>query len=88
MIALFIGILLVAFGVYAVLPIDSVGFLNWSQEVLAFLKGGVPILAFLIGLISFFIGIADIKDKVEAKREEKEEEEEEKAEGEESPTEK
>ena len=88
MIALFIGILLVAFGVYAVLPIDSVGFLNWSQEVLAFLKGGVPILAFLIGLISFFIGIADIKDKVEAKREEKEEKEEEKAEGEESPTEK
>jgi hypothetical protein len=75
MIALLIGILLVAFGVYAVLPIDSVGFLNWSQEVLAFLKGGVPILAFLIGLISFFIGIADIKDKIEAKREEKEEEE-------------
>ena len=88
MIALFIGILLVAFGVYAVLPIESVGFLNWSQEVLAFLKGGVPILAFLIGLISFFIGIADIKDKVEAKREEKEEEAEEKAEGKESPTEK
>ena len=74
MIALLIGILLVAFGVYAVLPIDSAGFLNWSREVLTFLKGGVPILAFLIGLISFFIGIADIKDKIEAKREEKEEE--------------
>ena len=76
MIALLIGILLVAFGVYAVLPIDSTGFLNWSQEVLAFLKGGAPILAFLIGLISFFIGIADIKDKIEAKKEEQEEQDE------------
>ena len=76
MIALLIGILLVAFGVYAVLPIGSAGFLNWSQEVLAFLKGGAPILAFLIGLISFFIGIADIKDKIEAKKEEQEEQEE------------
>ena len=90
MIALLIGILLVAFGVYAVLPIDSAGFLNWSREVLAFLKGGAPILAFLIGLISFFIGIADIKDKVEAKREEKEEEKEEEGEEKEkeTPTEK
>jgi hypothetical protein len=27
----------------------------------------------LIGLVSFFVGIADIKDKIEAKREEEEE---------------
>jgi hypothetical protein len=32
-------------------------------------------MAFLIGLISFFIGIADIKDKIEAKKEEKEDKE-------------
>ena len=76
MIALLIGIILVLFGVYSVLPINSPGFLNWSQEVLAFLRGGVPIVAFLIGLIAFFIGIADIKDKIEAKKEEKEEKEE------------
>ena len=76
MIALLIGIILVAFGVYAILPIDMTGFLDWSKEVLMFLKGGVPILALLIGLISFFIGIADIKDKIEAKKEEKEKEEE------------
>ena len=62
MIALLIGILLVLFGVYAVLPLNTPGFLNWSQDVIAFLRGGVPILAFLIGLIAFFIGIADIKD--------------------------
>ena len=78
MIALLIGILLVLFGVYAVLPLNTPGFLNWSQDVIAFLRGGVPIMAFLIGLIAFFIGIADIKDKIEAKKEEIEEEEEKK----------
>jgi len=80
MIALLIGLILVLFGVYSVLPINSPGFLNWSQEVLAFLRGGVPIVAFLIGIVAFFIGIADIKDKIEAKKEEKEEAEQEKKE--------
>ena len=80
MIALLIGILLVLFGVYAVLPLNTPGFLNWSQDVIAFLRGGVPILAFLIGLVAFFIGIADIRDKIEAKKEEIEEEESEKKE--------
>ena len=80
MIALLFGILLVLFGVYAVLPIDAPGFLNWSRDVLIFLRGGVPIVAFLIGIIAFFIGIADIKDKIEAKKEQAEEEQEEKKE--------
>jgi len=70
MIALLIGIVLLLFGVYAVLPLGR-GFIDWSQEVLAFLKGGAPILALFIGLISLFIGIADIKDRIEAKKEEK-----------------
>ncbi len=72
MIALFIGILLLLFGVYAVLPFGA-GFIDWSGEVIAFLKGAAPILALLIGLISVFIGVADIKDKIEAKKEEAEE---------------
>jgi hypothetical protein len=75
MVALLVGILLVLFGVYAVLPLDSPGFINWSREVVLFLKGGAPIAALLIGLVSFFIGIADIKDKIEAKKEEREEQE-------------
>jgi hypothetical protein len=70
MVALLVGILLVLFGVYSVLPIDSPGFLDWSREVVQFLKGAAPIMAFLVGLISFFIGIADIKDKIEARKEE------------------
>ena len=54
------------FTVFAVLP----GFpLNWGAEVIAFLKGGAPVLAALIGLICLFIGAADIKDKKEAKKE-------------------
>jgi hypothetical protein len=71
MIALIIGILLIAFGVWAVLPADVLFGLNWGSNVIEFLKGGGPILGFLIGIIAFFIGIADIKDKIDAKKEEK-----------------
>jgi len=74
MIALTIGIVLVLFAVYAVLPV-SWG-LRWWPDVVQFLKGGVPILAVFIGLIAFFVGIADIKDKAEAKKEEDEEKQE------------
>ena len=72
MIALLIGIVLLLFGVYAVLPLGT-GFLEWGRYVVDFLKGGVPIMAILIGLVSLFIGIADIKDKIESKKEEAEE---------------
>lgn len=75
MVALLIGSVLLLFGVYAVLPLGK-GFIDWSQEVILFLKGGAPLLSLFIGLISLFIGIADIKDRIEAKREAKEEAEE------------
>jgi hypothetical protein len=71
MIALIIGVVLVLFAVYAVLPFPWS--LNWSQPVIEFLKGGAPILAVFVGLIAFFVGVADIKDKIEAKKEEAEE---------------
>jgi hypothetical protein len=79
MIALLIGILLILFAVFSVLPFSWS--LNWWSDVIQFLKGGVPLIAVFIGLISFFVGVADIKDKIESKKEE-EEEEEEKEEGE------
>ena len=78
MVALAIGIVLVLFAVYAVIPV-SWG-LQWWPEVIRFLKGGVPIIAVFIGLIAFFVGVADIKDKREAKKEEEEEKTEKKAE--------
>ena len=59
------------FAVYSVLPFTWA--LNWWQPVLEFLKGGIPIIALLIGIIAVFIGIADIKDRIEAKKEEAEE---------------
>jgi hypothetical protein len=37
----------------------------------------VPLIAVFIGLISFFVGVADIKDKIESRKEEEQEEEEE-----------
>ena len=77
MIALLIGVVLVLFAVFAVLPFPWA--LNWWPDVVQFLKGGVPLVAVFIGLISFFVGVADIKDKIESKKEEEEEEEEEAA---------
>lgn len=71
MIALFIGLLFIAFTVISVLPVP--GLLNWGADVLNFLKGGAPVIAAFIGLIAVFIGIADVKDRIEAKKEEAEE---------------
>jgi hypothetical protein len=70
MVALLIGIIFIAFAVVAVWP-DFL--LNWWQPMLEFLKGGVPVFAMFVGLIAVFIGIADIKDRIEARKEEAEE---------------
>ena len=72
--ALIVGLIVMFFAVYAVLP-ESVPFaaLNWWEQVKVVLAGGLPILALFIGFIAILIGIADIKDKIEAKKEEQEE---------------
>ncbi len=64
--ALIVGLILIAFTVFAGLPQG----LGWYMEMLAILKGGVPIFTALIGLISIFVGIADIRDRQDEKREE------------------
>ncbi len=69
MLALIVGILFIAFAVFSVLPAP----LGWWPDVLAFLEGALPVLAVFVGLIAIFIGIADIKDRAEAKKEEEEE---------------
>jgi len=69
--AIIIGLIFIAAAVFTVLPADIIGFgLSWGNDVLAFLRGGVPVVAVLIGFIAVFIGIADIKDRAEAKKEE------------------
>ena len=41
-----------------------------KKEIISFLKGCTPVLTAFVGLIAVFIGIADLKDKKEAKKEE------------------
>jgi hypothetical protein len=72
MVALIVGIVLILFAVYAVLPLDGWG-LWWWDEVLLVLKGGIPLIAVFVGLIAVLIGIADIRDRIEAKKEEESE---------------
>jgi len=64
--ALILGFAVLAVAVLAVLPAG----LGWWQDVLAFLRGSLPIVAAVIALILIFVGIADIKDRAEEKREE------------------
>ena len=66
MISVILGILLIAFTVFACVPIG----LGWGWDVVAFLKGFAPVLTAFVGLIVLFIGIGDIRDKKEAKKEE------------------
>lgn len=72
MVALIVGVVLIAFCVFAVIPASLCGFgLDWSREVIDFLKGFAPVFAAFTGLVALFIGMADIKDKKEARKEEK-----------------
>jgi len=75
--SLTIGIVILAAAVFAALSPEAVGFgLGWWKDVLAFLRGGLPVIAVVIGLIAVFIGIADMKDRAEAKKEKAEKSEE------------
>ncbi len=71
MVALVVGVVCVLFAVYSVLPLEGWG-LQWWDEVLLVLKGGIPLVALFIGLIAVLIGVADIRDRIEAKKEEEE----------------
>ena len=68
MVALLVGLVFIGFAVFSAFPP-----LAWWDNIIDFLKGGVPVFSVFIGLIAVFIGIADIKDRIEAKREEAEE---------------
>ena len=68
MTALIIGILFILFAVFAVLPGPGWG-LGWWEEVLLVLRGGIPLLAVLVGFLAVLIGLAEIKDRVEEKKE-------------------
>jgi ABC-type multidrug transport system permease subunit len=60
--ALILGIVITAAAVFA-------GFIWWG-DVLSFLRGALPVIAAFAGLIAVFVGIMDIRDRGEAKKEE------------------
>ena len=63
--ALILGIVVIVVAVLAILPAG----LGWSYDVLAFLRGALPVVAIITGLVLLFTGIADIKDRAAAKKE-------------------
>ena len=65
--ALVLGFVVIAVAILAILPAG----LGWAEDVLAFLRGALPIIGILTGLILLFVGITDIKDRANAKKEAK-----------------
>ena len=63
--ALILGFVVILVAILSVLPAG----LGWGADVLAFLRGFLPVIACFIGLILVFVGIADIKDRKDAKKE-------------------
>jgi hypothetical protein len=69
--ALLFGLVILAFAVFAALPPAAAGFgLGWWEDILTFLRGALPVIAAFAALIAIFIGIADLKDRSDAKKEE------------------
>ena len=68
--SLIIGIVILAAAVFAAFSKDIIGCgPRWWDDVLVFLRGGLPVFAVIVGIIAVFIGIADMKDRAEAKKE-------------------
>jgi hypothetical protein len=65
--ALIIGIVFLLFTVFAVLPFPWA--LQWWPYVLDVIQGALPLLTLIVGGIAVLIGIADIRDRAEEKRE-------------------
>ena len=66
--SLIIGIIILAAAVLSMMPVG----LGWWPDVVQFLRGFLPVVAVIIGLVVVLVGIADIKDRVNMKKEESE----------------
>ena len=67
--ALVLGIVVIVVAVLAVMPAG----LDWGADVLAFMRGALPVVAAVISLILIFVGICDIKERGDAKKEKEDE---------------
>ena len=68
MAVLLVGIGIVIFAVYTVTPGIAWG-PGWGRYVLMVIKGGIPLVAFFSGVLILLIGIADVKERIETRRE-------------------
>ena len=62
--ALILGLVFISAAVLVILPIG----LGWGEDVFAFLRGALPVVFGLIGLIMVFVGITGIKDRIDARK--------------------
>ena len=62
--ALVLGLTVISVAVLAVVPCG----LGWLDDVLAFLRGSLPVFAVLTGIILVFMGITDIKERADRKK--------------------
>ena len=69
MFTIFVGIILIAFTVFASLSPELHG-LGWGGHIIDFLKGAAPVTTAFIGIIAILVGHADMKDRREAKKSE------------------
>jgi small neutral amino acid transporter SnatA (MarC family) len=53
--------------------VGLIGFFFWWTDFITILKGGVPILLFLGGILAVYIGIDDIQDKLQEEHKKQEE---------------
>lgn len=69
MIAVIFGVFSIIFFLYAVIPFQNGIGLGWTEEILYVLKGGIPVFILLIGLLCLIIGLADVMDRKNARKE-------------------
>ena len=62
--ALIFGLIVIFVAILTILPSG----LGWGDDVLVFLRGSLPVIAAIIGLVLVFVGISDIKDRIDAKK--------------------
>jgi hypothetical protein len=67
--SLVLGLIVLAAALAAIAPQG----LNWAPDVIRFLRGSVPVLAILAAIALLFVGITDIRDPRNAKKEKQKE---------------
>ena len=65
--AVILGAVVIFAAVISIIPAG----LGWKDEVLAFLRGSLPVIALIIGVILLFAGVTDIKERIDSKKENK-----------------